>query len=186
VTGDRVLRARPGHRVTVGRVLCAVTWLGLPLLAPLTESISAGRALAQEGAELQRLQRSWKQLDAELKTLDRLLPDDPQRDPAPTLEALPLPPALLRANQAPQRTLTPAEAAPAPPLQLPAPAQLKDQGVQGLGLQQALAIAFAGSATLQTQREQVAASLASLQAALGAWWPTVSAVASGSSGQSGT
>jgi outer membrane protein TolC len=53
-----------------------------------------------------------------------------------------------------------------------------------LTLEQALAIAFANSATLQAQREQVAATTAQLKSSQGLYWPTLSAVVSGSSGQS--
>ncbi|WP_233128432.1 TolC family protein [Synechococcus sp. 8F6] len=66
-----------------------------------------------------------------------------------------------------------------PPLDLPTPQQLQAGGVASLSLEQALAIAFANSATLQAQREQVAAALASLQAAMGSYWPTISAFANG-------
>ena len=135
--------------------------------------------------EIQRLERSWAQLDQQLRALDALLPNELEstpRDGAPTPL---LPPNLIKANQAPTGALNPAAAVPAPPLALPTAAQLQAGGVQQLSLDQALAIAFASSATLQAQREQVAANLASLQAALGTWWPRISALASGSAGQSG-
>ena len=149
----------------------------------------AGRVLAQTPrteARIEQLERSWVQLDQQLRVLDTLLPEELQSIPtdgAPT----PLVPAnLIKANQAPTGPLKPAEAAPAPPLALPTAAQLQSSGAQALSLEQALAIAFASSATLQAQREQVAANLASLQAALGTWWPRISAVASGSAGQAGS
>jgi outer membrane protein TolC len=43
----------------------------------------------------------------------------------------------------------------------------------------ALALAFANSASLQGQREQVAAALARFQAEMGSYWPTISAFANG-------
>jgi len=135
--------------------------------------------------EIRRLERTWRQLDQQLRTLDTVLPPELQSQPADRDSVSPLPANLIKANQAPRGALDPAQAKPVAPLALPTPLQLKDQGAQGLSLEQALAIAFAGSATLQGQREQVASSLASLQAALGAWWPQISAVASGSSSQSG-
>jgi outer membrane protein TolC len=137
-------------------------------------------------AGIRQLESSWRQLDQQLRALDALLPDDRQDLPARDSSIPPLPANLIKANQAPSGALKPEQAIPAPPLALPTASQLQGNGVQGLSLEQSLAIAFASSASLQAQREQVAASLASLQAALGAWWPRISAVASGGSGQSGT
>lgn len=135
---------------------------------------------------IRRLERSWQQLDRELNSLDALLPWEPGSLPADLDSTPALPPTLIRANQPASAGFKPEQARPEPPLALPIAAQLKAQGVQGLSLEQALAIAFASSADLQAQREQVAASLATLQAALGRWWPRISAVASGGSSQSGT
>lgn len=133
-----------------------------------------------------QLERSWSRLDQQLKLLDGLLPPERQSRPAEIDSVPPLPANLLRANQPAGARLNPSDAVPVPPLELPTAVQLQSGGVQGLSLKQAVAIAFAGSATLQAEREQVAASLASLQAALGAWWPRISAVASGSTGQNGS
>ena len=133
-----------------------------------------------------RLERSWKQLDAQLKGLDALIP--PHREPAPKVEnATPrLPASLLTPNAAPRGELSTRQANPAPPLSLPTPIQLKGGGlVQGLSLEQSLALAFANSASLQAQREEVAANLALLQAQLGTYWPRISAFANGSYGQQG-
>ena len=133
-----------------------------------------------------RLERSWKQLDAQLKGLDALIP--PDREPAPKVEnATPrLPASLLTPNAAPRGELSTSQANPAPPLSLPTPIQLKGGGlVQGLSLEQSLALAFANSASLQAQREEVAANLALLQAQLGTYWPRISAFANGSYGQQG-
>ena len=133
-----------------------------------------------------RLQRSWNQLDAQLKALDALIP--PDRETAPKVQnATPrLPVSLLQPNAAPRGELSTSQANPAPPLSLPTPIQLKGGGmVQGLSLEQSLALAFANSASLQAQREEVAASLALLQAQLGTYWPRISAFANGSYGQEG-
>ena len=125
------------------------------------------------------LERSWQQLDAELRALDQLLPLEPEPPVRDVLSTPQLPPNLLRANQPAQGALQPAQSSPAPPLDLPSPQQLAEGTIAGLSLEQALAIAFANSASLQAQREQVASALASLQAALGTYWPTISAFASG-------
>ena len=125
------------------------------------------------------LERSWQQLDAELRALDQLLPLEPEPPVRDVLSTPQLPPNLLRANQPAQGALQPAQSSPAPPLDLPSPQQLAEGPIAGLSLEQALAIAFANSASLQAQREQVASALASLQAALGTYWPTISAFASG-------
>ena len=150
--------------------------LVIPLAAPA--------ALADQ--ELRRLERSWQQLDKQLKVLDSLLPSETESLPADSYSTPPLPAKLIRANRPASGPLKPGEASAAAPLALPSASQLQAQGVQALSLEQALAIAFQGSATLQAQREQVAATLATLQAALGTWWPRISAVASGGSSQTGS
>jgi outer membrane protein TolC len=170
----------------------APIWLG-----PLAGTSSLAQALAPViGPNPERkatdpgtamLQRSWNQLDAQLKALDALIP--PDREPAPKVQnATPrLPASLLQPNAAPRGELSPSQANPAPPLSLPTPIQLKGGGlVQGLSLEQSLALAFANSASLQAQREEVAASLALLQAQLGTYWPRISAFANGSYGQEGS
>ena len=143
---------------------------------PLAGGISA--PLSSPGST-QRLERSWQQLDAELKALDQLLPLEPEAPVRDVLSTPELPPNLLRANQPAQGPLQPAQSNPAPPLDLPTPQQLAEGTIADLSLEQALAIAFANSASLQAQREQVASALASLQAAMGTYWPTISAFASG-------
>jgi len=135
---------------------------------------------------IRQLEGSWRQLDQQLRALDALLPDDLQALPASGSPPPPLPANLIQANQAPGGAIRSETTLAPPPLALPTATQLQAGGVQGLSLEQALAIAFASSAGLQAQRQQVAANLASLQAALGTWWPRISAVASGGSGQSGT
>ncbi len=125
------------------------------------------------------LERNWERLDAELRALDQLLPADaepPERNP---LLAPALPAGLLRANQPAEGPLQPRQAVPAPPLALPSAQELQAGSVASLSLEQALATAFANSAGLQAQRELVAAALADLQAAMGSYWPRISAYAGG-------
>ena len=157
------------------RVL-ALLWLGLipAQLAPA--------ALAQPPAQPQitkLLERSWQKLDAQLRALDQLLPSEPEPPVGNVLSTPELPANLIRANQPPTGPIQPAEAVAGPPLHLPTPQQLQAGSIVSLSLEQALAIAFANSATLQAQRKQVAAALASVQAAMGSYWPTISAFAAG-------
>ena len=153
-------------------LLCLVT--GVPALAapPATSPV-------KDGAQTQQLERSWQTLDAELRALDQILPDAPEPPVSDVLATPPLPANLIRANEPAQGPMQSRQTVPAPPLALPTPQQLQAGSIAGLSLEQSLAIAFANSASLQAQREQVAASLASLQAALGTYWPTISAFASG-------
>jgi outer membrane protein TolC len=161
------------------RVL-ALLWLGLipaqlapaALAAPLP-----GQPRPTKSTEL--IERSWQRLDAELRALDRLLPSEPEPPVADVLSTPELPANLIRANQPATGPIEPANSVAGPPLDLPTPQQLQAGGVASLSLEQALAIAFANSATLQAQREQVAAALARVQAAMGRYWPTISAFATG-------
>lgn len=148
----------------------------LPGLAETRRSDAPNQA--QPSPELERLERSWQRLDAELRALDQLLPAEPE---APVRDLLGTPelPAALLANQPASGALQPGQATPAPPLALPSPEQLQQGSTAGLSLEQALALAFANSASLQGQREQVAAALARFQAEMGSYWPTISAFASG-------
>jgi outer membrane protein TolC len=143
---------------------------------PLAGALSA--PLSSPGST-ERLERSWQQLDAELRALDQLLPLEPEPPVRDVLSTPELPPNLLRANQPAQGPLQPEQSKAAPPLDLPTPQQLAEGTIASLSLEQALAIAFANSASLQAQREQVAAALATMQAAMGTYWPTISAFASG-------
>ncbi|MBW0174572.1 MAG: TolC family protein [Vulcanococcus sp.] len=144
--------------------------------APLSNAVP--RPLIGSG-ETELLERSWRKLDAELRALDQLLPAEPEPAVRDVLSTPELPSNLLRVNQPPQGPIQPEQTAPAPSLDLPTPQQLEATGVASLSLEQALAIAFANSASLQAQREQVAAALATFQAAMGTYWPTISAYAAG-------
>jgi len=180
-TGNQVaLRSNALALLVVG--ITATAGAG-PLAAPPGRAGPAGSGYGTPGQpvpELERLKRSWQRVDAELRALDQLLPAEPEAPVRDLLSTPTLPATLLRANQAPTGALQAAEATPAPPLALPSPEQLQLGSVAGLSLEQALALAFANSPSLQGQREQVAAALARFQAAMGSYWPTISAFASGS------
>ena len=155
--------------------------LAAPLLGGLT---AAGAAPPAPASGTARLERSWRELDQQLRALDALIPASAV-PASPATPATPLlPQTLLSPNAAPGGVLTPAEASPVAPLNLPTAAELQPGRIAAVSLEQALAIAFANNASLQARRLEVAASLAELQAALGRYWPRISAFANGSSGQS--
>jgi len=165
------------------RVL-ALLWLGLIPAQLAPAALSAPRPASLPGQPRQAqstelIERSWQRLDSELRALDQLLPGEPEPPVGDVLSTPELPANLIRANQPATGPIQPADTVAGPPLDLPTPQQLQASGVASLSLEQALAIAFANSATLQAQREQVAAALASLQAAMGSYWPTISAFANG-------
>jgi len=165
------------------RVL-ALLWLGLipAQLAPAALAAPPPAPLPGQPRQAQStelIERSWQRLDSELRALDQLLPGEPEPPVGDVLSTPELPANLIRANQPATGPIQPADTVAGPPLDLPTPQQLQASGVASLSLEQALAIAFANSATLQAQREQVAAALASLQAAMGSYWPTISAFANG-------
>jgi len=164
------------------RIVMLTALLSTPAMAaPLAPSpaSTAVPAPLSSAADTELLERSWRQLDAELKALDQLLPAEPEPPVRDVLSTPELPPNLLRANQPAQGPIQPEQTTPAPPLDLPTPQQLEQAGVASLSLEQALALAFANSANLQAQREQVVAALATFQAAMGTYWPTISAYAAG-------
>ncbi|MCP9774256.1 TolC family protein [Cyanobium sp. WAJ14-Wanaka] len=140
---------------------------------------SQGSGLPSQGKGTELLERNWQKLDAQLRSLDQLLPSEPNQPVADVLSTPPLPANLIKANQPATGPIQPANSVASPPLALPTAQQLKPGSIAGLSLEQALAIAFANSASLQAQREQVAASLASFQASMGSYWPTISAFANG-------
>ena len=153
----------------------ALLWLGL-IPAQL---VPAALALPVQPQNIRLLERTWQKLDSQLRVLDQLLPSEPEPPVGDVLSTTELPANLIRANQPATRAIQPADAVAGPPLDLPTPQQLQASGVASLSLEQAIAIAFANSASLQAQREQVAAALASVQAAMGSYWPTISAFANG-------
>ncbi len=117
------------------------------------------------GADTRQLERTWRDLDQQIRALDRLLPDPEATPTRADLAIPPLPENLLRLN-----------GVDGPP----------GEGLQPLSLEQALAIAFRRSATLQAQRDLVAAALLELQSVLGTYWPRISAYAAGGTDQSAT
>ncbi len=163
----------------------ALLWLGISPAQVVHPALAAAPALpptAQRNlsTSTELLERSWRRLDDELRALDQLLPSEPEPPVGNMLATPQLPANLIRANQPASGPIQPAATVASPPLDLPTPQQLQAGSVASLSLEQALAIAFANSATLQAQREQVAAALASFQASMGSYWPTISAFASGS------
>ena len=170
--------------VALRNSVLALLWLGL-IPAQLSQAALSGPRPAPPPAQprpkpsTELLERSWQRLDAELRALDRLLPSEPEPPVGNVLSTPELPANLIRANQPAAGPIQPAETVAGPPLDLPTPEQLQASGVASLSLEQAVAIAFANSATLQAQRKQVAAALASFQAAMGSYWPTISAFATG-------
>ncbi len=144
--------------------------------AALAASLPARQTPTQSTA---LLERSWQRLDAELRALDQLLPTEPEPPVGDVLSTPELPASLIRANQPAAGPIQPGDTVAGPPLDLPTPQQLQAGSIASLSLEQAVAIAFANSASLQAQREQVAAALASVQAAMGTYWPTISAFAAG-------
>jgi len=163
----------------------ALLWLGVSP-AQVTPTVLAAPASPPPTAQsnlstsTELLERSWRRLDDELRALDQLLPSEPEPPVVNVLATPQLPPNLIRANQPASGPIQPAATVASPPLDLPTPQQLQAGSVASLSLEQALAIAFANSATLQAQREQVAAALAGFQGSMGSYWPTISAFASGS------
>ena len=155
-------------------------WAALAL-ALLSHGLLPGVVQAQSSAEIQTLERSWHQLDQQLRALDALIPPEAEPIPDRFAPAAPLPANLLRSNAEASGPLPAAAAAAPAPLSLPSSQQLQQGVIQSLSLKQALAIAFANNPELQAQRLQVAAALAELQAALGTYWPRISAMAEGSS-----
>ena len=141
------------------RLALSVTMLGFIALEHGRGMAAAAGGAGAAGADPQHaaaLERSWKRLDAELRLLDQLLPGP---------------------EDGGNGGVTPSETPPAPPpLALPTPAQLSDQRVQALSLEQAVVIALAESPQVQARRLAVAAALAQLQSRLGTYWPRIAAV----------
>ncbi|MGA1302780.1 MAG: TolC family protein [Cyanobium sp.] len=166
--------------------LGVVAALLLPLAPPGGDPQAARGAPRPLERSTERLEKSWRELDRELLLLDSLLPTEPDTRPDLLKPAPPLPGTLLRANEPASGPLDPTRTIPPAPLSLPQQSQLQGGGVQSLSLEQALAIAFAANPGLQARRNEVAAALASLQAALGTYWPRLEALAAGFTGQSRT
>ncbi len=158
-----------------------VGWLGGMGLAP---AMAPALPDAAPNPGIRRLERSWRELDRELRLLDALIPSDPQSPPQDPLQTHPLPAALLAPNAAPAGPFTAADRIPPAPLSLPEPKALRQGRIASLELEQAVAIAFANNPALQAQRLEVAATLAELRAALGTYWPRIRAFADATTGRS--
>ena len=131
---------------------------------------------------VERLERSWRQLDLQLRALDALIPAEAEPPTERFAPAQPLPSSLLKPNAAASSTLSPEPGAP-PPLELPDAGELKPGVIESVSLKRALQIALVNNPALQAQRLRVAAALSELQAALGTYWPQISAYAEGSTGK---
>jgi outer membrane protein TolC len=165
--------------VVATRIRALALGMVIPAIAPVAAASPAPPPPSRVPQSTDRLERSWQRLDAELRALDQLLPAEVEPAPRQSLSVPGLPELLMRANRAADGPIQPEQRRPSPPLALPSAAQLQEGQVASLSLDQSLAVAFAGSATLQAQREQVAAALATVQAAMGTYWPTISAFAAG-------
>jgi outer membrane protein TolC len=177
----------PGAAGGRGRPLAR--WIGAALalgfgISP--SSLPAQSLPAGGGDGLRRLERSWEELDRQIRALDRMLPSEAEPGPGDVLATPALPEALLRPNADPSGPLPPEAATPVAPLALPEAAGLRAGRIQGLSLEQALAIGFANSPTVQARREEVAAALAELQSRMGSYWPRISAHAAAGSDQAST
>lgn len=131
---------------------------------------------------VQRLEQSWRQLDIQLHALDALIPAEPEPTTERFAPAQPLPKSLLKPNAAASSALSPEPGSPTP-LELPDATELKPGVIESVSLKRALQIAVANNPGLQSQRLRVAAALSELQAALGTYWPQISAYAEGSTGK---
>ncbi len=168
----------------IGAALALGFGIGPPSLQ--AQSLPAPSLPAGGGDGLRRLERSWSELDRQIRALDRMLPSEAQPGPGDVLATPALPEALLRPNAAPSAPLVPEAATPLAPLALPEATGLQAGRIQGLSLEQALAIGFANSPTVQARREEVAAALAELQSRMGSYWPRISAHAATGTDQAST
>ena len=141
------------------------------MLALLAGAALPSQAQLDSTAEVEKLERSWQQLDRQLRALDALIPTEPEPIPNRFEPAPPLPKSLLAPNAAPEGALAPDATGAPTPLALPDADELQRGTIQSLSLDQALAIAFSNNPELQAQRERVAAALAEFQAAMGTYWP---------------
>lgn len=174
----------PGRR---GLAVLAVALSGATLvLAPPGGHGQPATAVERGAATTADLERGWRELEEQLRLLDRLLPLEPAPLPSGSGALPPIPPSLLAPNAAPSAPLTPAEARPAAPLSLPEAVALQASGLRSLRLEEAVAVALRNSATVQARRELVAAALAELRSNLGRYWPQLVAVADAGTNRAGS
>ena len=166
-----------------------------PLLTLLTALAPAGAQPVQPranevpplntGGTTRQLEESWNQLNRQMEALDSMLGPAPSLDSSDDLAAPEVPANLLDANQPASGPLSPEEARPDAPLSLPA-AGTPARPIKAVSLKDAIAIAFQNNPNLQLQRDQIAAQAATVAAAAGSYWPTISVFANVEGFQSGT
>ncbi|MFM1799331.1 MAG: hypothetical protein RLZZ117_1609 [Cyanobacteriota bacterium] len=159
--------------------------LALPVIGALAPPMPA-RGAPQAASTTADLERSWRELDQQLRWLDQMLPLEALTPPPSGGAPLPLPPALLAPNAPPVGPLTSEGARPPPPLSLPGPASLQGGGARALSLEDAVVLALRQNPAVQARREQVGAALGELRASLGAWWPRLVAGVGAGYDRSGT
>jgi OMF family outer membrane factor len=175
-----------GHPVVAGRRLVALAAAAGLLTIGLGGGAGPASARGAGDPATATLERGWRDLEEQLRLLDRLLPLEPAPAPPAAAAPAPLPGALLGPNGAAAAALTAAEATPAPPLSLPEATALEGDGLRSLTLEQAVTLALRHNARVQARRELVAAALAEVRASLGAYWPQLLAVADAGFDRSGS
>ena len=85
-------------------------------------------SIESNSPEVEKLERSWRALDQQLRVLDALIPPDPQGIPPREAVTAPIPSSLLQPNRAPSQQLQPGQAAPpgsnwGPRFKLPLPTE---------------------------------------------------------------
>lgn len=166
-----------------------------PLLTLLTALAPAGAQPVQPratevpplntGGTTRQLEESWNQLNRQMEALDSMLGPAPSLDSSDDLAAPVVPANLLDANQPASGPLNPEAARPDAPLSLPA-AGTPANPIKAVSLKDAIAIAFQNNPNLQLQRDQIAAQAATVAAAAGSYWPTISVFGNVEGFQSGT
>ncbi|EAQ68875.1 outer membrane efflux family protein [Synechococcus sp. RS9909] len=166
-----------------------------PLLTLLTALAPAGAQPVQPratevpplntGGTTRQLEQSWDQLNRQMEALDSMLGPAPSLDSSDDLAAPEVPANLLDANRPASGPLSPEEARPDGPLSLPA-AGTPANPIKAVSLKDAIAIAFQNNPNLQLQRDQIAAQAATVAAAAGSYWPTISVFGNVEGFQSGT
>jgi len=137
------------------------------------------------GGNTRQLERSWEQLNRQMEELDSMLGPAPALDSSDDLKSPKVPTNLLDANAPASGALTSDEAQPDAPLNLPTSARLSTT-IKAVTLKEAINIAFRNNPLLQRQRDQIAAQAATVAAAAGSYWPTISVFANVEGFQSGT
>ena len=137
------------------------------------------------GGSTRLLEQSWDQLNRQMEELDSLLAPAPALDSSDDLKTPQIPANLLDSNQPASGALSTEDARPDAPLSLPT-ADLPANQIRAVSLKEAIAIAFRNNPNLQLQRDQIAAQTATVAAAAGSYWPTLSVFGNVEGFQSGT